>query len=70
MRNIKKELPKELQDMIEELEEARKKNIHFESKAMSLECELRSMEKDGIISKEQANWVKENHLYGKGWQNA
>lgn len=69
MKNKLDKLPDELKDMIDELEEARKTKIHFESKAMSLECELRSMEKDGLISTEQAAWIKENHLYGKGWQN-
>ena len=58
------------QSLIDDFEEARRAGEHFDSKAMSLECELRSMEKDGVISKEQADSVKEEHLYGKEWRNA
>ena len=61
---IEDTLPEELKILIDEFEEARRTGEHFDSKAMSLECELRSMEKDGVISKEQADWVKDEHLYG------
>lgn len=67
---IKDTHPEELRVLIDRLENARQTGIYFDEKAFSLEWELRSMEKDVVVSKEQAYRIKDEHLYGRTWRNA
>lgn len=40
---------------------------HYPQESVALECEIKDLEREGEITKDQAFYVKKKYLYGDTW---
>ena len=67
-REIEKQLPDYIQKMIRHLMiTSVMDRTHYPQESVALECEIKDLEREGEITKEQAFYVKRKYLYGDNW---
>lgn len=68
-KKIEKTIPKELRFYMNQYKKALKKDDYADNEFMQLECEMKDMLQCGLITKEQAEYVKRKYLYGEHYDS-
>ena len=66
---IEKTIPKELKFYMKQYKKALKKDGYADNEFMQLECEVKDMFRCGLITEEQAEYVKRKYLYGEHYDS-